>query len=96
MKKNKKFEIIEESRFLSKKEMDKSVGGILVCGQGKIYKLCPGGKSFEICGTYFVNPCAVLHLCTDYILCIINGNGSGHDATICSFREQYNIINPSD
>lgn len=52
MKKNKNFEIIEESRFLSKENMDESKGGV----DGGIVLPCLIGKK-TTCADFFFTTC---------------------------------------
>ena len=95
MKKNKKFEIIEESRFLSKKEMDKSIGsgGTLTCGIGNIYKLC-GGSMFSLCSTFSITPCLKFNSCSNYLLCVVEDNGHLFKPIItCGNEDTHNWTN---
>lgn len=55
MKKNKKFEIIEESRFLDKNGLDKTKGGEVIGGGGE---LCLLGKD-ETCSSLIYSTCVV-------------------------------------
>lgn len=65
----KKIKIIEESRFLTDKEMGNLTGGNgpLVCGNGKIYNSCSSLNNFRACtDNFYVGSCITMYIDCDY------------------------------
>ncbi len=97
MKKNKKFEVIEESRFLSSSELNIIKGGTnnncpeqlyFTCGVGKKYNVCTEGIGKTVCSLKFnVRPCFALTTCDNYIECatinLITCEPSGNSYNNC-------------
>ena len=76
-----KIKVIEESRFMSRQEMDNASGGIKHCSSISIYTSCDHW-GYTICGgIYDMEYCYNLDLtCIDYVSCAGTNITCGEDA----------------